>query len=253
MATFEAPTGEAIAPNSVNIRRFDRNTDELILEYKEKEFRFPIEEDDFDRIFSWIENGGTGLFTAHRLTAQQRRSGGFSSAPRGYVAAEFSASKKLTKFALYLDFGVGVPPPFIGPPSEKLKLLETRNTRVQPLENGSKRDWITSDLDSKFVATLNAGKITMTGTVYAYFRRDSDSNKKVFVYDIKEFRDITSKDVEQSTMPLTQKAELLELHKSSLYFARSVALLRRLYVTDRKAWDAFADEYFEEEQEVLLK
>jgi hypothetical protein len=208
--TFVNGAGEPIAPNRVSIQSFDDTSNTLKLTDGTAEFSIRIEQQVFERMFSWIENNGTGVYTSARfLTLRQCAEYGMSTIPTqdiehpdadiglftegDYIATEFVDCPRLIAIAHALDFGLNWRRPgdeaairarcnAISASNRPLDSTGAGSTNAEsdsdptaddvydPYDFDVDRDWVTSDLDSNFTMALTDQGTRISGNLYRYHR-----------------------------------------------------------------------------------
>jgi hypothetical protein len=240
-AAFQGAGRIPINPQDVQIDHYDEQAQRLYLRQQGHSSSFRIPSKLLARIASWIDNGGTSLFTElEDMTPEKAKGMGMSRYDDGcWVATEF-AGTPYARFCHYLDF-----------PSDDLvdtNCEQTLHNYMKPrnairgwlqgsLENG---DWIVSDLDSHFVVDLSGDSVRFSGTVYRYKRMLDLNAKKVFVWMVEDFQTSGY----ENTL-VTQ--DEVKMHKGAIAFARDTALLRALHDGNPASWKDFESKFFDGE------
>lgn len=231
-ARFVDSQGVAIDPTRLNLGPFDGTKNELCIEFKAQCFLYTIDKDTLTRLFSWIENGGTGLYTAYEnIDPDVVHDAALSpSTFGGYISSEFSASR-VEDVAYYLDF-----PEDTNVPDRLDEIIALRNKRVStPWDFDSlvDRNWVVSDLDSNFVISLRDGRAFARGTIYQYDRGEIPSTGEIVVTMVNELAERA-----------TDASDNSQLHNKAVAFAQSAALLRSFHRHNKETWKGLAFKIF---------
>lgn len=237
--SFSDANGASIPQKAVILKNYNLSSGILSLRYAEDVFSYRVDKETFDRVFSWVQNDGTGLYTAYPLTIEQRKEGGFSECDTsgrtwrtsGFIATEFSTSAKHVRWAAFIDFAgrLGA----LRSTERDADIMARHNTGLQPNRSARGLHWVVSDLDSDFVAKLANGAVQISGTLYEYSRQTSKDRNRVYVSGVKEFAtELSGNEAEGAT------------HRDALAFARTVALLRALHRHSPASWSTFSQHYF---------
>lgn len=233
--TFSDRSGATIPQHSVFIDKYDSASSMLSLRHAEELFTYLVDKETFDRVFSWVQNNGTGLYTAYSLTAEQREMGGFSACrasgrgweTSGFIATEFRTSPKHIRFAAVMDFARELR--LLKPIKSEAELMAKHNVGLRPNRSGPDLHWVVSDLDSGFIAKLANGSVRITGTIYEYSRQTSNDPTRVYVSGVRAFT--------------------AEPPRDELSLARTVALLRTIHRHSSSNWLTFKKRYFDQIKE----
>jgi hypothetical protein len=236
-AKFIDTQGRNISPQKISFGSFDKKNGRLLLKYQGEEFAYPIVEDTFDRIFSWIENEGVGFFTARALTLQQLHDSGLRTISGNHqIAIEFYGVREIEEIATLLDF-----------PEKSMfdcswgnmsVIMSQCNAGLKPGEVDL--DWIVSDLHSDFAVTLHDGKAIINGTLFRYHRVSSDNSERVFVHKVDRY--LTPEELSLGA----QMSQVASRSAAGVELARAVSMLRSLFRANPQEWQRFADEYFKQ-------
>ena len=233
--TFSDKSGVSIPQQTVMIVKYDADSNMLFLRHSKSLFSYFVDNETFDRVFSWVQNNGTGLYTAYPLTVEQCKMGGFSACSTsgqtwktsGFIATEFKTSPKHIYLAAVMDFARKLN--LLRPTERETEIMAKHNGGLQPNQYRKNLHWVVSDLDSDFIAMLADGSVKISGTIYEYSRQASNDPTRVYVSAVKAFA--------------------TELSDKELSFARTVALLRALHRHSSGSWLAFSQRYFVKKKE----
>lgn len=233
--TFSDRNGASIPQKTVVIDKYDSDSNMLFLRHAESLFSYHVDNETFDRVFSWIQNNGTGLYTAYALSVEQRKMGGFSACSTsgrtwktsGFIATEFKTSPRHIHLAAVIDFARKLN--LLRPTERETEIMAKHNIGLQPNRSGRELHWVVSDIDSDFIAKLVNGKVRISGTIYEYSRQASNDPTRVYVSGVKAFA--------------------TESSSKELSFAHTVALLRTLYRHSPGSWLTFSQRYFVQQKE----
>ncbi len=250
LARLQDGTGSEIDAKAVTLEAHDSATGRLYLGYRGSRYSLAISEDFLARIISWLDNGGTGIFTANELTAAKAKEAGVTEvAPDEWVASEFVGSP-IVALSRYLDFPEEV---LVYEPGNMDGLLETHNDGLSELDVTRERDYIVADLDSGFRVIFEDGNVLLKGTMYRYHRSEVDGSRRVFVTSIDAFSEDSipklrhSMRLKQMIMPGARQGspdETAKQHSDALRLARLVAMLRTIRSKNPENWKAFGDRFF---------
>jgi hypothetical protein len=232
---FSDKNGASIPQKNVFIDKYDPADNKLFLSHAKDLFSYLVDKETFDRVFSWVQNNGTGLYTAYPLTVEQRKTGGFSACSAsgqtwqttGFIATEFKTSPKHINLAAVMDFARELS--LLRTTERETEIMAKHNIELQPNQFGRDLHWVVSDIDSDFIAKLVNGSVHISGTIYEYSRQASNDPTRVYVSGVKAFSD------ESSGVELS--------------FARTVALLRTLHRHNSGNWLTFMKRYFVQKKE----
>lgn len=253
-ATFQDGDGKPIPAQSIGLHSYDKATGHLVLTYNNLQYRLLIREDTFDRMFSWITNKGTGLYSAWQVSDKEMKAGGMVRRDKGMIAEEFLGNKDCEQISHTLDFSN-----FIEPFHDKTRVLIEMNAGSTPRITGKSQTYIVSDIASDFTATLHNGTVALSGTLHRYHRHESTHvDGRAYLYDADQYTEYPEMMALQALRrfqktrlipPNARSLEALEKsvadHHAALHFARTVAVLRSLHKHNRKSWDHFMENYFE--------
>lgn len=252
--------------SNVSIWKFERNydgqLDRLCMKVENREFFYQIDEAIFDRLFSWIENGGTAVYTVpmEDVTGAQAapvdvelRGGGFTEVRQGvakghYIASEFADIPRLVEIGHHFDFGVQR---FGINPADAAMRLERHNAGVEKRVPPISMDWIVCDLDSKFSGVFQATSpwVEVQGSLYCFYRCAAKQENRVYTTMIKAI--LCSRDFRKARPEAFAKIaeDQVKLHDEAFAIAQATALLRALKASDQRAWETFEATYFTSEVE----
>ena len=148
-----------------------------------------------DRVFSWVDNGGTGLFTAYDLSPEQQSNGGFRKFGGifgGFIAAEFQTNKELGSVIRDLDLSMVK---FAKPAGNEGALLTKHNGDTRQGPDPEDLDYLVADFDSRFEARLEKGEVVFRGTLYIYSRTSSEDQQRAYVSAVSVLPDGNLKDI----------------------------------------------------------
>jgi hypothetical protein len=231
----------AIAPALISMDHYDEAAQRLYLTHDGVTNWLSVDGDLLARIMSWIDNGGTGLFTQRGFGSQQAQAMGMSAyGDDQWVASEFAGSR-FAEVLHYLDF------PDIhlvtNSPMERVIMrkhngmdlsLQWITNHRHSLVDG---DYVVSDLDSDFIANVAGGRIGVSGNIYGYLRLVNLESKKVIVYGVFQFDTAGFKST-------TASPEKVDLHKQAISLVRTAAILRALHDGNPASWEKFESGFF---------
>jgi len=288
-AKFVDGKGEHIASSEIVLGEYDRVHSRLCFEHRPYMvsgllswvsttilrrpadcYWYPIPEDDLGRIVSWIENLGTGLYTAFELDAAAQREAGVSPSHHdAFVATEFAGSE-LEDVADYLDFP---DPDLVASAGDLNAIIAARSeTLAQIADAGASQkgvtppdpssvpwgndlaegSYIVSDLDSQFVATLEAAEVSTSGTLHRYTWDWTGVDDEVEIVKVERYvegspakleRYLVDRD-EYGVLNREERAEAAANHHRALRFAQSIALLRAVRRGSPSSWARFQKRLF---------
>lgn len=243
-AQFISANKTDIKPERVRLSHYDEATETLYLECDGARFALKIADDMLSRLISWIDNEGKGLYTGYKLGGDIGLDQGLARLPNGHgIAAEFADYSRAVEVVQYMDFFNQF---LVEDPDNSHELLKRINEGVTQRNGAKYLDWMTSDMDSRFVVALRNSAVTPNGTLFVYHRRESNSKTRVFVQSVRQFVEGSAEELEEMLGSSSDAKSISLKHRGALDLAQAAATLRAIRKHNRESWDKFADGYFTE-------
>lgn len=261
-ARFVDEGGKPIPIAQIAFGAYDKNQAGLCFQYAQKCYVLKITEENLVRIVSWIDNGGTGVYTAHDLSQTDVDAAGMSPVTNfsdHYIVTEFSGSPVLERSAHYLDFPDDM---FVREATNAAAIKAKWNAGLKQskMGDGTKNlDYLVVDLDSAFIARLSNGRAVLSGTVFRYFRDLVPGNARAYVTRVEVFMEPSelkgvlateSAEIKQTEsaiagMLIEEMNSSARQHQAALEFAQIAASLRAVYAGNKTAWKSLVGRFEE--------
>lgn len=251
-ATFLDERGNAIAPETLALDRFERdfegNRDRLRILAQDTAFYVEIDEKLFDRMFSWVENKGTGLYTAPDfIDDESLADAGMVRIESGLhaVAAEFADLPEVVELWRFIDFVPKLRAHYLYPAEG---IAARHNVGVTRNDEGAWLAWIVSDLDAEFQVQASHDDPDANETLFVYGRWEAVEPEACYIDAVLRFPSGSGKAIHDETKRMNPGLEL-DLMESAqvagaIRFARNVAMLRTIHDSNPQEWARFRDSHF---------